>query len=250
MTVRSFVSRGRLLLLLLGIFLCVRTYLDPSYNSYYPATQTGSNVEGTAGFSRTKPKTHQDIFHLLKQLNPNGTCEGKERLLEILHAAHYPNITSLPEWKQVTELYGEGPIILGLDTCAKYHSILLEKDENGTTYNRKPMARVAGLYHSGTNAWQQSLTHNLEDLGSNNPGMYCVPWGKHVSARHKWTNTWPRNNLESKRHVLPIVIVRDPYRWMKAMVWHSVVAICFFFLSFANILLSFLCLLVQERLRR
>jgi len=167
--------------------------------------------------SPATPSTSKTKKHILSELHldPNGHCQGKERLVEILHAAEQPNITnvtclSLPTWKEVTELYGDEPVVLGLESCERYRS-LLSKQHNWT----KPMVRTAGLYNTGTNAFDQSLERNFEELHS--IPKHDVPWGKHVEVKYRLKNKYPRGNPEPPHLVLPVVLVKDPYGWMNSM---------------------------------
>jgi hypothetical protein len=81
----------------------------------------------------------------------HADCLGKERLLEILLSS--PGTTGgvqlsadlcqqLPPHERIEDVYGHGPVVVGMDTCSEYRRIV-----SGST----PMPRVAGMYHSGTN---------------------------------------------------------------------------------------------------
>lgn len=74
---------------------------------------------------------------------------------------------SLPTLQQVAHMYGPRPVILGLETCRDYRSRL---------GNNQAKPRVAGLYHTATNALARSLQTNLERIGSIGPvDGYNVP---------------------------------------------------------------------------
>lgn len=112
----------------------------------------------------------------------------------------------LPQWKQVAHLYGDKPVVIGMETCALYRASV----DNGTV----PIAGVAGLYNSGTNALSAALADcNLPQFISNDDAgsSWEVPWGKHSPAKARDEGT----KLEQ---ILPIVVVRDPFRWMASMV--------------------------------
>lgn len=54
---------------------------------------------------------------------------GREHLVEILTEAgveelDVPTILSLPKWSSVTKLYGDGPVVIGLETCAKFRETI------------------------------------------------------------------------------------------------------------------------------
>lgn len=54
---------------------------------------------------------------------------GRERLVEILNDAgveelDVPTILSLPTWESVTKLYGDGPVVIGLETCQQFRDTI------------------------------------------------------------------------------------------------------------------------------
>jgi len=148
-------------------------------------------------------------------------CADKEHMLRQLKAANItltPTICQqLPTWTEVTELYGSGPVVLGLETCSDYRDLL-----RNTHYS--PQATVAGLWNSGTTALSMLFLRNLIGFySSTDVAAATVPWGKHIPLYLKYSNRWPiekrsLKDKEMKDHVLPVLIVRDPFRWMKTMV--------------------------------
>ena len=154
----------------------------------------------------------------------DAPCSGKETLVKILQNV---NITvdndlcrQLPAWKTIVNLYGDKPIVVGMETCEAYRR----------QSSKNPKPRVAGLYNSGTNALAWMLIDNIiedenndinlsaaskDGLGMQHP--YEVPWQKHNPSKMRLDWKFPSDNPESPKDVLPIVIIRDPYRWMVAM---------------------------------
>lgn len=136
----------------------------------------------------------------------------------------------LPQWKQVAHLYGDTPVVLGLETCAQYREtlLLLQQQQNinnnnatmPTTTTIAPAVRVAGLYNSGTNALTAALADNAPqfntDSDSSSDSSWEVPWGKHAPAHARDTSLAAANTATDA--VLPVVVVRDPFRWMTSMV--------------------------------
>ncbi|GKY97134.1 hypothetical protein MPSEU_000671800 [Mayamaea pseudoterrestris] len=162
--------------------------------------------------------------------NEKVPCQGKEQLVSILRAAGI-NVAandssvcaSLPTWKEVEELYGSEPRILGLETCQRYRDMIQQaqqakRQDNVTVY---PMPRVAGLQNCGTTAFADTLQHNLvvdPTIHSDSPRAYNVPWRKHTPIQFKdFVTSDSYDWQEDKELVLPIVIARDPYRWMASM---------------------------------
>ena len=75
-------------------------------------------------------------------------CNGKQSLLAILQRAGKTDLSpatcrELPLWSEVVDLYGNEPIIFGLETCQQYRDIVAL---NGS----EPDPRVAGMFNTGT----------------------------------------------------------------------------------------------------
>lgn len=154
-------------------------------------------------------------------------CLGKEKYLRILQQAGLPPhlvnpdlCRQLPTEQQVSQLYGNEPIVHGLDTCEKYRAHL--KSANNETV--APMVRVTGLFNTGTNALHMALHVNLNEGKKReitDPDeiemLYGVPWFKHfpLEARTNWAQGQSPTTVD---RILTIVLVRDPYRWMQSMV--------------------------------
>ena len=101
-------------------------------------------------------------------------CRGKERLIDILLAASgedqgisalfatkqsiQSTCQMLPTFQEITNIYSKGPVIVGLETCQTYRDLMAANPLID------PMPRVAGLYHSGTNALAKTLELNLGDI--------------------------------------------------------------------------------------
>ena len=111
--------------------------------------------------------------------------EGQKEILRVLEQAGVTvddaTLATLPNWSDITSMYGPKPIIYGLDTCAKFQSTF------------KPEERFigpAGIFNTGTNLLAKLLKDNCEIPGAAPehpytrdkmaPGMrFQVPWGKH-----------------------------------------------------------------------
>jgi hypothetical protein len=161
---------------------------------------------------------HQARLHNTS-LEPHGNCTDKgpiltsvKQIVKQVKKTYNVNVTIncslLPNWSDVAAIYGSTPVILGLERCANYRLIL-----NGT----KPRIRVAGLYNSGTNAFAQTLDININTEPARGlPEYDRVEWGKHTFLHNmdKIINT----SVVDIKHTLPVVLARDPYQWMNAMV--------------------------------
>lgn len=152
-------------------------------------------------------------------------CEGKEQLVDIIlkrnsslnneSTSLQAVCQSLPTWKEVVDLYGEKPIIFGLDTCKAYRQSL--KGENGTDLSPQP--RVAGMMNTGTHALTAYFNANFGKKSDYIREYQVGCGGKHASLKQKAAFVEKghcRGLIEEG--VMPIVTVRDPYSWMVAMV--------------------------------
>jgi Na+-transporting methylmalonyl-CoA/oxaloacetate decarboxylase gamma subunit len=82
--------------------------------------------------------------------------KGREEIIEILHDAGVEEIDvatalSLPKWSTVTRLYGDGPVVIGLDTCKRFRETIPLDDAS---------MGVAGMFNTGTNPFAMYLDRN------------------------------------------------------------------------------------------
>jgi hypothetical protein len=73
--------------------------------------------------------------------------KGREELLAILEDAgvddiDVASIAKLPTWSQVVKLYGDKPVVYGLETCERFRNTIPKDDASVGT---------AGLFNTGTN---------------------------------------------------------------------------------------------------
>lgn len=138
----------------------------------------------------------------------------RQPLLDLLHAAglsiDLDVLQQLPTWTQVTHLYGKEPVIVGLDDqCAAFRQAI-PPDQR--------FVGVAGQMNTGTNALAKYLQHNIRIAA--NPVMkgvlWTVPWFKHgwASLQHRYEYRIPQNHSL----VMAVVLVKDPYFWMRRYV--------------------------------
>lgn len=157
-------------------------------------------------------------------LDQRSVRKDREPILAILKDAGMEDldpseILTLPTWTQVTDLYGAEPVIVGLnDACRAFQAKVPQSS------NR--FLGVSGMFNSGSTAFGISLQANCRfphhaqnksnDVVSDSNGMLNqVPWAKHKMATEKYNHTIQPEI--PKEHVLPIVLVRDPYYWMQSM---------------------------------
>lgn len=147
----------------------------------------------------------------------------REPIMAILRDAGIGNllpteIMTLPTWEQVVGLYGDEPVIIGMEQCETFQRRVPRVDER--------FLGVAGIFNSGSTAFGISLQANCrypnhpQNLSNNvlkdcNGMLDQVPWAKHKMASEKYNHTIHPGI--PKDHVLPIILVRDPYYWMQSM---------------------------------
>lgn len=178
---------------------------------------------------------HSHSHHKRKDDDDDGRFHDSEKLkvVNILAGAGIEMTESLyeslPTWSEITSLYGSEAKIIGLETCAAYR----EKVPSHDIYTGP-----AGLFNTGTFLLDKSL-HRFctfkerraftKDDPNPNHGfkykagtLFQVPWGKHNPATTRlkhWAAAGPRDIKQA--HVLPIIMVKDPYHWMQSMCRHS-----------------------------
>lgn len=134
--------------------------------------------------------------------------QARKPLLDLLHQAGLQItdrrvLNRLPRWSQVVDLYGEKPIVIGMETCKRF------------LQSKSPKyCGVAGQMNVGTNALAKYMSSNLRS--SNITILAQVPWHKHgwTALRNVYNFTYPYQRHEA---VLPIVIIRHPYFWLHSM---------------------------------
>ena len=156
----------------------------------------------------------------------NSPCSDKGPLLDIIRSTgvdidHHEQrdiiCSYLPKWSEIAALYGDEPKIIGLERCQEYRDMLARANQTAEA-PVYPMPRVAGLQNCGTTAFADTFYNNLvpnPTIHTINPRVYNVPWRKHTPWHYRYNITSPWHGwVENKEHVLPVIVVRDPYRWM------------------------------------
>lgn len=152
---------------------------------------------------------------VLHRPTSNETWEEAARyrqpILDLLNASRLQVdldvLRSLPKWIDIQALYGDTPVIIGMDTCSEFRA-------NVPAHRR--FVGVAGTPNSGTTALARNLKRNIridENRALTRGVLNNLPWMKHswVGLRGVNDYSFPREY----QHVLPVVIVRDPYFWMR-----------------------------------
>ena len=166
-------------------------------------------------------------------ISSNPEDMDKSRIIEILKNSDVDvspeDIELLPTWGEVKSLYGSEPIIIGLETCAKFRETVPAEDM---------YIAPAGMFNTGTNLLANNLAQfcrlpkrEAVTKHDQTPGhgrkwkagtMFQVPWGKHMLASLRLKHEAEIGSKDvNQSHVLPIVMVKDPYHWMQSMCRHS-----------------------------
>lgn len=185
-------------------------------SSSSPSTKTATRKDSTgilgiADLADISPV--KDIYtnHTLAHATWEEAVQDRQAIVQHLHEAgvHFDLsvLKLVPTADEVHALYGDQPVILGMERCAAFRAAY------------KPAERfvgIAGQHNVGTNAMVRYLRQNVAIPGNPREGFLPqVPWHKHgwEPLRHKYNFSFPANHDS----VLPVVIVRDPYFWMHSM---------------------------------
>lgn len=156
----------------------------------------------------------------------NATLAGKERILALIKEAGVSVddelIAKLPTWDKVVAMYGDQPVVYGLEQCERF--------QNETGDPADHFLSVAGTFNTGTNLMAELLIHNchlpakMRKYGSRYRGVrWQVLWGKHTPVgdedfrlNHR---TYKEDALDPRK-IFPVVTVRDPFKWMQSVRIH------------------------------
>ena len=179
--------------------------------------------------SKHDNKHSQDDDRLITPSALDGTLQGKERLWEMLSSRNVTQIyasywDTVPQWDTILANIHRSndptPIIYGLETCAEFQRV---------TADNPSQRRIApaGLFNTGTNLLSVLLEYNCQNphrvakfKGNAKRGHgneWQTLWGKHNLARYRGTYFTAKNPKYTVDEMLPIVLVRNPYGWMKSM---------------------------------
>ena len=208
----------------------------PAVGSQYTLTRKRRNGEIAHAVKEYFKVTVDDLPDLQELLASNNLTKStssssssrlhdKAGVLATLRAAGITQLDPtlqqlLPTDRRIQQLYGPAPLVVqGMETCEMYRAQVPPE---------RRYVGVAGLYNTGTTALaiylQENLilpqskvnwTQTMEDDKFEH--MWEVPWGKHRLLRLKDDITISGGENLRKHHVLPVVIVRDPYSWLQSM---------------------------------
>lgn len=181
--------------------------LDPVKND--DSTESEQQQKQSFQFNQLDEAFRKDKGPLLDLIRDAGLEEQMDR----------EKLERLPSWSQITSLYGDKPIIRGLNDgqCERF-----QKSSNASWH----FVSTAGTFNTGTNLMAELLIANChmpehEKLPRPFKGAgvrWQVLWGKHtpIDDEHfRLTHrTYNDTNLRAE-YMFPAVMVRDPYKWMQ-----------------------------------
>eukprot|EP00985_Skeletonema_marinoi_P017022 scaffold9252_cov160-Skeletonema_marinoi.AAC.13 len=213
--------------------------------SIYSKAGASDNVVSSTSNSSSSSKQIEDSN--LKNTNEN------EHILRILDTAKLTSIseeqaTQLPTWKDITSMYGDKPVIRGLETCEQYRKMVKPEDRTiktaskGLTHSlsslisyghnsHKSVEKLAlaqpyanfvligpGLFNTGTNLIWKMMTNNCNIDGEI---LWQAPWGKHSIASNRLKRVALSGEGINQTEFFPFVMIKDPFSWMNSQCHHG-----------------------------
>lgn len=179
-----------------------------------------------------KPPNREDSYEFKKvkksraELAKTETYGVHKNIVNILHSASVEIdkelAEQLPTWDSVVSMYGEKPVITGLETCAPYRKAVKAEDR---------MIGPAGMFNTGTNLLYELMKVNCDIKEARrkfrepkrNGMRWQVPWGKHnPPTTHRFKNiakAWGKGIKQGD--FFPVVLIKDPYTWMGSQCRHK-----------------------------
>jgi len=157
----------------------------------------------------------------------------KEPIIKLIQNAKVPFdplvdidlLQDLPTWSEITGMYGEKPVIHGLDMCEPFRTHSDPADHFVST---------AGTFNSGTNLMAELLIANchmparMKKYGAINRGIrWQVPWGKHTPPgdnEYRQSHKTDKDRNIDANDIIPAVTIRDPLVWLQSMCRHHYAA--------------------------
>jgi hypothetical protein len=174
-------------------------------------------AKGRGGGATSSKRPQEQASIATSVTDSNNHEKEQHKLVEMLAKAGVQatpeTIAKFPPYEDIMKLYGSEPIIHGLDTCETYRNLVPAQNRS---------IGPAGMFNSGTNFLYSLLMNNCEFpdnviRGTRTDIIWQIAWGKHTPASWRWRN-FPKHWKDINHdHVLPIVVIKDPYTWMGSM---------------------------------
>ncbi|KAL3822480.1 hypothetical protein ACHAXA_006908 [Cyclostephanos tholiformis] len=179
-----------------------------------------------------RPPNREDTYEFKKvkksraELAKTETYGVHKNIVNILHSASVEIdkelADQLPTWENVVSMYGDKPVISGLETCEPYRKAVKPEDR---------MIGPAGMFNTGTNLLFELMKTNCDIKEARrkfrepkrNGMRWQVPWGKHnPPTTHRFKNVakaWGKGIKQGD--FFPVVLIKDPYTWMGSQCRHK-----------------------------
>ena len=118
----------------------IRMYSRSSYQ--HPLFGPLQDDKASDGRNASPTSSADSTFEILQDLGISQSSIESEGFSE-----------KLPSWSQITDNYGDSPVVLGLERCQAYRE---------TVPVAKRVVGLAGLFSSGTNVMHHLLLNNCE----------------------------------------------------------------------------------------
>eukprot|EP00984_Skeletonema_dohrnii_P018858 scaffold8920_cov84-Skeletonema_dohrnii-CCMP3373.AAC.4 len=191
----------------------VGLYIGGSSSSFNEITSTIS-IFSKAGADASASDKISSTSSSSKQIEISNLKNTNEHILQILDTAKLTSISEeqakqLPTWKDITSMYGDKPVIHGLETCEQYRKMVKPEDRT---------IGPAGLFNTGTNLIWKMMTNNCNIDGEI---LWQAPWGKHSFASSRLKRVaWSGEGI-NQTEFFPFVMIKDPFSWMNSQCRHG-----------------------------
>lgn len=200
------------------------------------STVTLEEIQSRSGGGDNRhDKTNNGKTSRENTVDRNNPLAGREKIIKIITDAGISFdpvedadlINELPLWSEVTGMYGENPILHGLNegNCKRFQA----HSEQG-----EHLLGTAGAFNSGTNLLSELLIANcimperMKKYGQKSRGIrWQVPWGKHSPAgdrQYREQHKTAKDKDIDANEIMPMVTIRDPLFWLKSMCRHHYTA--------------------------
>jgi len=232
--------------LVIGLVFCI---LDVGYIIYFveyhpdlwadlpnrlnPIPQKLTPLETKKPLLNRNVEAKDTTSHNIADADTAKMIKEKEPIIKLIQNAKVPFdptvdkdlLRDLPTWSEVTGMYGEKPVIHGLDMCEPFRT---HSDAAGH------FVSTAGTFNSGTNLMAELLIANchmparMKKYGSINRGIrWQVPWGKHTPPgdnEYRQSHKTDKDKNIDANDIIPAVTIRDPLVWLQSMCRHHYAA--------------------------
>ena len=132
--------------------------------------------------------------------------------------------SQLPTWEDIVSMYGDKPIIHGVETCQAYRDTVVPADR---------MLGPAGIFNTGTNLLfelmkancdlPEAATSKTHKEPKRNGMRFQPPWGKHNPPSNyrdqHVAKFWGEGIIQT--NFFPVVMIKDFYHWAGSQCRHS-----------------------------